>query len=76
MLPHLKAVLELRFWNGHQLALRITLNRLDFVEPLAFERDFQFWEHPKVAGSYVGTLQRLSKLYNLMFRRKCLHNVR
>ena len=31
------------------LARRITLNRLDVVEPLSFERHFQFWEHPKVA---------------------------
>ena len=50
--PHLKAVLERRFWNGLQLARRITLNRLDVVNPLSFERHFQFWEHPKVAGTY------------------------
>ena len=50
--PHLKAVLERRFWNGFQLALCITLNRLDVVEPLSFERHFKFWEHPKVAGIY------------------------
>ena len=29
VLPHLKAVLERRFWNGLQLARHITLNRLD-----------------------------------------------
>ena len=46
VLPHLKAVLERRFWNGLQLARRITLNRLDVVEPLSCERHFQFWEHP------------------------------
>ena len=76
VLPHLKAVLECRFWNGLQLARRITLNRLDVVEPLSFERHFQFWEHPKVAGSYVGTVRRLTKLYNLVFRQKLLHKVR
>ena len=43
VLPHLKAVLERRFWNGLQLARHITLNRLDVVEPLSFERHFQFW---------------------------------
>ena len=59
VLPHLKAVLERRFWNGLQVAHRITLNRLDVVEPLSFERYFQFWEHPKVAGSYFGTVRRL-----------------
>ena len=74
--PHLKAVLERRFWNGLQLARRITLNRLDVVEPLSFERYFQFREYPKVAGSYVGTVQRVAKLYNLVFRQKLLHKVR
>ena len=76
VLPHLKAVLELRFWSGLQLARRITLNRLDIVEPLSFERHFKFWEHPKIAGSYVGTIRRLAKLYNLEFRLKFLHKVR
>ena len=76
VLPHLKAVLERRFWNGIHLARRITLNRLDSVELLSFERHFQFWEHPKVAGSYVGTIRRLAKLYNLVFRQKLLHKVR
>ena len=76
VLPHLKTVLERRFWNGLQLARRITLNRLDVVKPLSFERHFQFWEHPKVAGSYVGTVQRLAKLYNLVLRQKLLHKVR
>ena len=41
VLPHLKAILERRFWNGLQLAHRITLNRLDVVEPLSFERHFE-----------------------------------
>ena len=54
-------------------ARRITLNRLDVVVPLSFERHSQFWEHPKVAGSYVGSVRRLAKLYNLVFRRKLLH---
>ena len=76
VLPHLKAVLERRFWNGLQLARLFTLNRLDVVEPLSFERNFQFWEHPRVAGSYVGTVRRLAKLYNLVFRQKLLHKVR
>ena len=40
VLPHLKAVLDRRFWNGLQLARPITLNRLDFVEPLSLERHF------------------------------------
>ena len=43
----LETVLELTFWNGLQLARRITLNHLDVVEPLSFGRHFQFWEHPK-----------------------------
>ena len=73
VLPHLKAVLERRFWNGLQLARRITLNRLDVVESLSFERHFQFREHPKVAGSYVKNVWRLAKLYNLVFRQKLLH---
>ena len=72
----LETVLELTFWNGLQLARRITLNRLDVVEPLSFERHFQFWEQPKVAGSYVGTARRLSELYNLVFRQKLLHKIR
>ena len=76
VLPRLKAVLERRFWNGLQLARRITLNRLDVVEPLSFERHFQFWKHRKVAGSYVGTVRRLAKLDNLVFRQKLLHKVR
>ena len=76
VLPHLKEVLKRRFWNGLQLARRITLNRLDVVEPLSFERHFQFWEHPNIAGSYVGTVRRLAKLYNLVFRQKLLHKVR
>ena len=76
MLPHLKAVLERRFWNGLQLARRITLNCLDVIEPLSFERHFKFWEHPKVAGSYVGTVWWLAKLYNFVFRQKLLHEVR
>ena len=75
VLPHLKAVLEHRLWNSLQLARRITLNSLDVVESLSFERHFQFREHPKVAGSYVGTVRRLAKLYNLMFRQKLLHKV-
>ena len=76
VLLHLKAVLERTFWNGLQLARRITLNRLDVVEPLSFERHFQFWEYPKVAGSYVETVRRLTNLYNLVFRQKLLHKVR
>ena len=76
VLPHLKAVLERRFWNGLQLARRITLNRLDVIEPLSFERHFQFWEHLKVAERYIGTVRRLAKLYSLVFRQKLLHKVR
>ena len=76
VVPHLKAVLKREFWNGLQLARRITLNRLDVVEPLSFEHLFQFWEHPKVAESYVGTVQRVAKLYNLVFRQKLLYKVR
>ena len=76
MLPHLKAVLERRFWNGLQLARRIILNRLDVVEPLSLERHFQFREHPKVAGRHVRTVRRLAKLYNLVFRQKLRHKVR
>ena len=76
VLPHVKVVLERRFWNGLQLARRITLNRLDVVEPLSFERHFQFWEHPKVARSYVGTVRRIAKLSNLVFHQKLLHKVR
>ena len=76
VLPHLKAVLERRFWNGLQLARRITLNRLNVVKPLSLELHFQFWELPKVAGSYVGAVRRLAKLYNLVFRQKLLHKVR
>ena len=71
VLSHLKAVLERRFWNDLRLARCITLNRLDVVEPLSFESHVQFWEHSKVAGSYVGTVRRLMKLYNLMFRENC-----
>ena len=48
----------------------------EVVEPLFFERHFQFWEHPKVAGSYVGTVRRLAKLYNRVFRQELLHKVR
>ena len=33
---------------------------------LSFERHFKFWEHSKVARSYVGTVRRLAKLYNLV----------
>ena len=73
MFPLLKTVLELTFWNGLQLASHITLNCLDVVEPLSFEGHFQFWEHPKVAGSYVGTVRRLSELYNLVLHQKLLH---
>ena len=76
MFPLLEAVLELTFWNGLQLARRITLKRLDVVESLSIERHFQFWEHPKVAGSYVGTVRSLSELYNLVFRQKLLHKIR
>ena len=76
VVSHLKAVVERRFWNGLQLARRITLNRLDVVEPLSFERHVQFWEYPKVAGSYVGTVRRLAELYNLVFRQKLLYKVR
>ena len=76
MFALLETDLELTFWNGLQLAPRITLNRLDVVEPLSFERHFQFWQHPKVAGSYVGTVRRLSELYNLVFRQKLLHKIR
>ena len=76
VLSHLKAVLERRFLNDLQLARRFTLNRLDVVEPLSFERHFQFWEHPKVAESYVGIVRRLAKLYNRVFRQKLLHKVR
>ena len=76
VLPHLKAVLGRRYWNGLQFARRITLNRLNVVEPLSFERHFQFWEHPEVTGSYVVTIRRLAKLYNLVFRQKLLHKIR
>ena len=76
MFPLLETVLELTFWNSLQLARRITLNRLDVVESLSFERHFQFWEHQKVTGSYVGTVRRLSELYNLVFRQKLLHKIR
>ena len=37
---------------------------------------FQFWEHPKVTVSYVGTARRLAKLWNLVFRQKFLHQAR
>ena len=76
VLPHLKAVLERRFWNKFQFARPITLIRLDVVEKVSFERHFQFWEHPKVAGSYVGTVRRLAKVYNLVFLQKLLYMVR
>ena len=76
MFLHLETVLELTVWNGLQLARRITLNRLDVVEPLSFECHFLFWELSKVAGSYVGTVRRLSELYNLVFRQKLLHKIR
>ena len=55
---------------------RKSLNLLDVVEPLSFEHHFQFWEHPKVVGSYVGTVRWLAKLYNLVFRQKLLYKVR
>ena len=29
-----------RFWNRLQFARRITLNRLDVVEPLSFKRNY------------------------------------
>ena len=54
----------------------MTLNCLDVVEPLALDGHFQFWEHPRVAVSYVGTVRRLAKLCNLVFRQKLLHKVR
>ena len=76
VLRHLKAVLERRFWNDLKLPRRITLNHVRVVEPISFERHFQFWKHAKIAGSYVGTVRRLAKLYNLVFRQKLLHKVR
>ena len=76
MFPLLETVLELTFWNGLQLVRRITLNRLDVVEPLSFKRHFQFWEHLKVAGSYVGTVRRLSKQCDTVFTQKLLHEIR
>ena len=76
MFPLLETVLELTFWNGLQLAHRITLNRLDVIEPLSFEHHFQFCEYPKVAGSYVGTVRRLSKQCDTVFTQKLLHKIR
>ena len=76
MFPLLETFLELTFRNGLQLARRITLNRLNVVEPLSFERHFQFWEDPKVAGNYVRTVRRLPELYNLVFHQKLLHKIR
>ena len=52
------------------------MNRLNAVEPLSFERHFQFWEHSKFAGSYAGTVRWLAKLYNLVFRQKLMYKVR
>ena len=49
---------------------------LPHLKALSFERHFQFWEHPKVAESYVGPVRRLAKLYNLVFRQKLLRKVR
>ena len=72
----LETALKLTFWNGLQLARRITLNRLDVIEPLSFELHFQFWKHQKVAGSYVGTVRRLSKQCDTVFTQKLLHKIR
>ena len=55
VLPHLKAVLERRFWNGLQLARRITLNRLDVVAhryPLS--AIFNFGKIQKSQGAMSG----------------------
>ena len=71
VLPHLKALLERKFWNGLQLACRITLNRLDVVEPLSFERHFQFWEHPKVAGAISGLYGGWQSCTILCFAKNC-----
>ena len=54
MFPLLETVLELTFWNGLQLARRITLNRLDVVESLSFERHFRdYTEAVKAVQSCV-----------------------
>ena len=58
-----------------RVALLWIVDIVDVVEPLSFAR-FQFWEHLKVARSYVGSVRRLVMLYNLVWRQRLLHKFR
>ena len=55
MFPLLETVLELTFRDGLEYARPIIFHRCFVIEWLSLEWFFEFWEHSKVAGSYVGT---------------------
>ena len=76
MFPLLKTVLELTFRDGLEYARRIILNRRFVIESLSFEWFFEFWKQPKVTGSYVGTVRRLSKECDTVFTQKLLQKIR
>ena len=76
MFPLLETILELTFRDGLEYARRIIFNHRFVIESLSFEWFFDFWEHPKVTGGYVGTVRRLLELYNLVFHQKLLHKIR
>ena len=75
MFPLLETVLELTFMDGLEYAHRIIFNRRFVMESLSFEWFFEFWKQLKVTGSYVGTVQRLTKQCDTVFTQKLLHKI-
>ncbi len=72
----LKAVLVLVFGITFKAFVALVFNHLYIIKLLSFKWHFQSWKQLKVVGSYVRTVQRLTKLHNTMFCKILLHKVR
>ena len=59
--------------NSHQLLHHMFLNLTDSLKSLPFQRWFEFWEKPEVAGHQIWAVGGLSHRGALMFCQKTLH---
>ena len=62
-----------RFSQTPSAAHHIFLNLIRGLKSLPFQRRFQFWEKPEVAGCQIWAAGRLSHLGDFMFHQKTLH---
>ena len=63
-----KALWKILCWNHHQLSL----NLIDSLKSLPFQKWFEFWENPEATKCQIWTIQGLSHLGDLMFCQKIL----